>query len=165
MNSPVDPVRQIQPSVHPQRSEIMRSNRLCLPRPLKHEQLRQDRHRLQINGESPKHFCWCPSIGENEGEQNARDEEVFESEGVETWIRGGSETELHEVEGVDGGGDEEEFHEGVVEGDVGACEEVDVAGEEDEDVKGLGFEGDTLRVREWEGEGEGQQMILRGEVL
>ena len=143
MNSPVDPVRQIQPSVHPQRGEVVSGDGLGLSGPLEHEQLGKDSDGLEVDGEGPEHLRWCPGVGEDKGEEDARDEEVFESEGVETWIRGGSEAELHKVESVDGGSDEEELHEGVVEGDVGTGEEVDVPSEEDEDVEGLGFEGDT----------------------
>ena len=51
--------------------------------------------------------------------------------------------ELHEVEGVRGGRDEEELHGGVVDGDERVGDEVDIAGEEDDEVEELRLEGDA----------------------
>lgn len=45
--------------------------------------------------------------------------------------------EFYEVEGVCGGCDEEEFYGGVVDGDEWVGDEVDIVGEEDDEVEEL----------------------------
>ena len=56
---------------------------------------------------------------------------------------GWAEAGGHQVDCVGGGGDEKEFEDGVV-GRFGEVpEEVEVAGDVDEEVEGLRFEGDS----------------------
>ena len=54
------------------------------------------------------------------------------------------EAELHEVEDVAAAGNEEDLHNGVVEGDV-AGEQVEVARHEDGYIERLGLERDSWR--------------------
>lgn len=60
----------------------MRSDRLCLSSPLKHEELRQDRDRLQKYREGPEDLLEGEFVVEDEGEDEGRSEKVFDAEGV-----------------------------------------------------------------------------------
>ena len=55
---------------------------------------------------------------------------MFSPEGVVVLVVGGSELCQNEIAGSDGGDDEEDLHDGVVEGDVGG-QQIQVAGHED----------------------------------
>jgi hypothetical protein len=59
------------------------SNSLCLACPLKHEELGQDRNRLEPDGERPCELKGRVLVVEDEGEQDDGRDEVCEPEGVE----------------------------------------------------------------------------------
>lgn len=50
----IHPVGDIESPVQSQGEEVMRGNGVCFSGPLQHEQLRQDRDRLEPNGKGPK---------------------------------------------------------------------------------------------------------------
>ena len=52
----VDPVENVEPPVRSQGKEIVGGDGLGLTGLLHHEQLRQDGHRLQVDGERPQDF-------------------------------------------------------------------------------------------------------------
>lgn len=89
-------------------------------------------------------------------EHEAGDEQELDPERVELRIPvvslvgvgepGGLELDLHEVDDVERGEDEEELHERVVERDE-VCDEVEVARAEDEQVDCLGLERDACAQR------------------
>ena len=70
-----------------------------------------------------------------------KDEEL-DPKGVEVGGDGARVLDQHQVDVGHGGDDEEDLDGGVVEGDEGG-EEVDVAGEEDEEEEDLGLAGDA----------------------
>lgn len=49
-----DPVEEIESSVQAQAEQVVGGDRLCLASLADHEELRQDCHRLQVDGECPK---------------------------------------------------------------------------------------------------------------
>lgn len=51
-----DPVEEIQGSIQAQAEQIVGGDRLCLAGLADHEELRQDCHRLQVDGEGPKNL-------------------------------------------------------------------------------------------------------------
>lgn len=56
---PIDPIGDVQSPVSPQRKEIMRGDRLCLPCSLKHEELREDRDGFEVDAEGPEDLFDC----------------------------------------------------------------------------------------------------------
>lgn len=66
----------------------MRRNRLRLARPTQHEQLRQDRHALEPDGEGPEDLVRGEGVVEDEGEEGDGGKEVGEFEGVEGGVLG-----------------------------------------------------------------------------
>lgn len=59
---PEDPVGDVQGSVDSKRSKVVRRDRLCLSRPLEHEQLGEGGDRLEVNGEGPEDLGWRVGI-------------------------------------------------------------------------------------------------------
>lgn len=59
----VDPVWNIERPVKSQREEVMRGDGICLAGTLQHEQLRQNRDRLEPDGKCPQNlFCFIFSL-------------------------------------------------------------------------------------------------------
>ena len=138
---PPNPVWNIQRTVCSQRSDIVHGNCIRLSSPLQHEQLWQNSDRFQPDRESPWELEECVFVRRQDGHDGGESEEVWHAEGVK-W-RGGGRTicRRHLVEGVAGGGEEEELEDGVIIVDVEGGEDIEVAGYVDEEVEGLGFEG------------------------
>jgi len=110
---------------------------------LQQEELREDGDGFEPDAEGPEDFGGGVGVGVGEGEDHGAAEEVLDAEGVEVGVVGGFVGGGHEVDGVAGGCEEEQFEGGVVEGIGEGPEEVEVTGYVDEEVKGLGFEGDA----------------------
>ena len=140
---PIQPIRNIQRAIDPQRKQIMRRNRLRLARPLQHKQLRQDRHALQPDTEGPQDLGDRVLVGEEDGHDGGEGEEVLHLEGVVVRVVRGLVVVEHEVDDVDGRADEEDLEGCVVEGggQVEGPEEVEVARDVDGEVEELRFEG------------------------
>ena len=85
----------------------MRRDRLRLPRPLQHEQLRQHRDAFQPDGETPEDLGEGVFLREEEREDGGAAEEVEDFEGVEVRVVGGLVVVEHQVDGVGGGEDED----------------------------------------------------------
>ena len=60
----------------------MRRDRLCFSGPLKHEKLRENRHRFQKDRERPKDFYKRELVVEEQGQDQARADEVLDAEGI-----------------------------------------------------------------------------------
>lgn len=58
----VDPVQEVKATVGAESEEVVRSDGLRLTSLADHEQLGQDGHRLQVDGESPQDLCTCIHI-------------------------------------------------------------------------------------------------------
>ena len=50
----VDPVEDVECSIHAKSEQVMTGDRLCLAGLADHKQLRKNRHRLQVDGERPQ---------------------------------------------------------------------------------------------------------------
>lgn len=83
---PVDPIGNIEGSVDTKRGQIVRCNCLCLPCPLKHEELRQNSDRFEENRKRPQNLGEGELVVEDEGEYKARADEIFDFEGINGWI-------------------------------------------------------------------------------
>lgn len=84
----------------------MGGDRLCFACSLEHEQLGQDGDGFEVDGERPEDLGRCPGVSCDEREEKAREEEVFEFEGVDRGVRGWSGWER--IKGKGGGGEREE---------------------------------------------------------
>ena len=60
----------------------MGCNGLRLSGPLEHEQLGEDEHRLQENGEGPQNFSRREVVVENKRKEEGRSDEICNFEGV-----------------------------------------------------------------------------------
>ena len=68
----------------------MRSNRLRATRALQHEQLRKDSHCLEPDRKRPQHFGEGELVVEDERQDKAWSEQVFDAEGVDRGVVCGS---------------------------------------------------------------------------
>ncbi len=98
----VDPVQDVQTPVRSEREEIMRCDRLGLARLGHHEELRQNGHRLQIDGERPEHLHNAELVIEEERQNRHGTHEELDPERVVVVIVGGLELDEHQVDGAGG---------------------------------------------------------------
>jgi len=137
-----DPVEDVESAVGTQSEEIVAGDGLCLPGLGDHEELGQDGHTLQVDGEGPQDLHHAKVVVEDQGEEDCRPQQELDAEGVMVPVVGGLEFEIHEVDGGSRAGDEEDLHAGVVETDeVG--HQVQVAGDEHHQEQDLGLAGDS----------------------
>lgn len=106
---PIDPVGDVQGPVDAQREQIVRCDGLCLASPLQHEQLRQDRHTFQPDGECPQHFRNGPLVWEDDSEDGGGARQVGDAEGVEVRIEGGLVVVQHHVKSIGGRAEEDDL--------------------------------------------------------
>ena len=59
---PPYPVYEVQRSVQAQEEQVVGGDGLCLPRLADHEKLRQDGHRLQVDGECPENLSQTETV-------------------------------------------------------------------------------------------------------
>ena len=109
-----NPVGNIQSAVKTHGSKVMCGDCLCFACSLEHEELREDGHSLEEDGERPKDFCELEFIVEDEAENDARSNKIFHFEGVNCGVMCWSVLDLHEVEDVASAGDEEDLHNAIV---------------------------------------------------
>ena len=76
----VDPVQNVESSVRSQSKKIVRSDRLGLASFLHHEQLGQNGHRLQVDGERPQDFHKAELVVEQQRQNGAGAKEKFDPE-------------------------------------------------------------------------------------
>ena len=121
-----DPIWYVKRAVTSKRKQIMRCDSLSFAGPLQQKELWQDSHALKPDGERPKDFGWVVVVWEEHGEDQRASEQVLYAEGVEVRVVGWFVDSGHQVNGVAGGGEEEELEDGVV-GAVGeGPEEIDI---------------------------------------
>ena len=96
----VDPVGDVQRPVAAQREQVVRRDGLGLSGALQHEELRQDGHRLQPDGEGPHDLGDGVLVGEEDGEDGGAAQEVLDAEGVDVGVVRGLVGVAHEVEDV-----------------------------------------------------------------
>lgn len=70
----------------------MQRNRLCLPCPLEHKQLRENSNRLEIYGKGPQYLRHGKAIIEYEGKEETGSKQVLDLERVNGWVMGGPTT-------------------------------------------------------------------------
>lgn len=87
---PVDPIGDVQRPIDTERGQVMCRNSLRLSCPLEHKQLRENSDGFEENGERPKDFCEIELVVEDEGEDGARSNEVFNAEGIDGGVIGGA---------------------------------------------------------------------------
>ena len=94
----------------------MRRNRIRAPCPLQHKQLRQNRHTLQPDAESPEDLRHGVFVRKQDSKNCGAAKQVLDAEGVLVRVVGGFVLVEHEVDNVGLGADEDELEDGIVEG-------------------------------------------------
>jgi len=133
----VDPVDDVEGPVGAQGKQVVRGDGLCLAGLGDHEELGEDGHGLQVDGQGPQNLHHRELVVQEERQQHARTQQELDPEGVVVVIIGCLELEEHEIDGPDGGGQEEDFHHRVVDRDE-AGEQVEVPGQEHQREQNLG---------------------------
>lgn len=110
----VCPVKDVQSSVGPQSEQVMRGDGFRLSGLADHEELRQNRNGLQVDGEGPQDLHGVEGMIEHQRNQGGRDQQEFYSECVMIAIISGLELDEHEINCSEGGGEKENLHDGVV---------------------------------------------------
>jgi len=123
---PVHPVEQVEGAVRSQGEEVVARDGLGLAGSADQEELRQDGHRFQVDGEGPEHLHDRKLVVDHQREQGARHQQKFDAEGVVVVVVGGLKLDVHQVHRGTGRGQEEHLHHRVVQAHVGG-EEVQVA--------------------------------------
>lgn len=109
----IDPVGDVQGSVDAQGEQVVGGDGLGFPRPLQHEQLRQDGDTLQPERKGPEHLGDGPFVGEQDGEDGGAAREVRHAESVQVRVVRGFVVIQHHPEGVRGRREEDDFENGV----------------------------------------------------
>jgi len=154
--SPENPVDNVKRAIRPHEKDVISSQILYLAITLKHNQLRKNRHCLEVYAESPQQLLQIqeteePPTADQVGQgrhHSTRSHGKFPMAEcilclVVCWADG-----LLEADGVDDarcGGDVEDFHYWVVEAVV-RRKEIGVAREEDEKEELVGAQGDSLGI-------------------
>lgn len=112
---PVEPVGDVERPVRAQSEDVMRCDGLCLAGPLQHEELGQNGHRLEIDTERPHDLHKVKVIVEEQCQNETGTHEVLQPDGVDGGIVRGTELDLHQIQDVDAGTDEEHLHQESVE--------------------------------------------------
>lgn len=113
---PVDPVQNVQPPVATQKEDVVPRKVVYVLRALHEHQLRQDGHRLQINGEGPQDFCRRPGGVDHQRQQEAGyDQEHVPKCVLVLVVRLPHHfVDPHVVNDAEGGCEEDDLHDGVV---------------------------------------------------
>lgn len=142
----VDPGEDIEQAVRTQSEEVVGSKCVVSLGVLQQEDLGEDGDRLQVLAKGPKDGAELMKglAVEQQSKNHAGNDQVAEAEGVVVSVVCCSPGVLvtHQVADEVARGQEEELHNGVVEGDEGN-EEVEVAGGEDDGVEELSSKGDA----------------------
>ena len=158
----VDPVEDVETAVGTESKEIVAGDRLRLPCLAHHEQLGQDGHALQVDGEGPEDLHHAELVVHHQGQQDARTQQKLYPEGVVITVIGclnktyisliviamswaHLEFQIHQIDSSRRAAYEEDLHDGVVERDK-AGEEVQVPGHEhhqEQDLRFPGYSGTT----------------------
>ena len=138
----VDPVEDVETTVGAESKEIMAGDRLRLPGLADHEELGQDGHALQVDGEGPEDLHHAELVVEETSQEGGRSQEELHSEGVVVAIIGGFEFEIHQIDRAGGAADEEKLHDGVVETDE-VCQQVQVSRHEHNEEQSLALTRDS----------------------
>lgn len=133
---PVDPVENVEAPIAAQREQVVAGDGLRLAGLAHHEELGQNGHTLQVDGEGPEDFHRAELMVQDQGQQGAGTQQELNPESIMVAVVGGLELDIHQVDGGGRGADKEDLHDGVVDGDeVG--DEVQVAGHEHNEEEDL----------------------------
>lgn len=91
---PVDPVEQVQRPVAAQREQVVAGDALRLARLGDEEELRQNGHRLQVDGEGPQHLHDGKVVVDEQGQDGAWDQQELDPERVVVVVVGRLELEV-----------------------------------------------------------------------
>lgn len=111
---PVDPVGDVESAVAAERKEVVGGDGLSLSGSLQHEELGENGHGLEPDGEGPEYLGEGVVIGECDGKDGGTGEEVLDAEGIDVGVVGGLVGVGHEIDDVSLRTEEEELKDKVV---------------------------------------------------
>lgn len=109
-----DPVGDVEGAVEAQGEQVVGGDDLGLAGALQHEELRQDGHRLEPDGEGPRHLPRRPVVGEQHPERRRPAQQVLHPERVQVRVRRRLVPRRHQVHHVALRRDEEDLEQDVV---------------------------------------------------
>jgi len=125
-----DPVGQVEGPVQAEEQQVVCGDGLGLTRVGDHEQLWQNGHRLQVDGEGPEDLQWSKGIVLQKGQASHRNQQELHTERIVVRIKGVPKAHVYQVYRSVGQSQEHYLHDGVVERDE-AGEQIQVSGGED----------------------------------
>lgn len=137
-----DPVEEVEGPIHAQAEQVVGGDGLCLARLADHEELRQDRHRLQIDGERPQDLQEREVVVDENGKATDGNNQELHSETVVVAVVGGPELCVDQVDCGVRTTDVDHLHACVIEGDEGR-EQIQVARGEHDSKQDLALSRDT----------------------
>mmetsp|Transcript_20269 Transcript_20269/g.41427 ORF Transcript_20269/g.41427 Transcript_20269/m.41427 type:complete len:207 (+) Transcript_20269:249-869(+) len=145
---PVNPVEQVEPAVRTERKDVVRRQVLHLAKLLQQKELRQDRHRLEIDGERPDYLKGrVVVLVDDEARKQARANQILDRESVLLGVVGGflRRAKAHEVDDRERCAYEDNLQHPIVHGRK-VPEEVNVPAAEDHCIELLRPKGDARRA-------------------
>lgn len=137
-----DPVGDVEGTVEAQEEKVVRRDGLRFPGLADHEELGEDGHGLQVDGEGPEYLQGREAVVLQKRQACDGDQQELQAEGVVLAVKRFPEFHVDHVHGDVGAYQKNDLHHGVVGGDEG-CEQVQVAGCEDKGEKDLALPRDT----------------------
>lgn len=137
-----DPVEEIESPIHAEAEQVVGGDGLRLASLADHEELRQDSHRLQVDGERPQDLQRREGVVDENSETPDGNNQELHSETVMVAIVGGPELRIDQVDCRIRTSDVDHLHAGVIEGDEGG-EQIQVARGEHDSKQDLAFSRDT----------------------
>lgn len=139
----IDPVEDVEESVGSEGEEVVSSDGFSVSGTREHEELWHDGDGFEVDGESPHDLHEHELVVDDESKNHAWNDEELNSESVVVSVVGCLELHPHEVHGSNRSGEEEDLHDGVVEG-IETGEKIQVSGEEGDGEEDLGPSGDSF---------------------
>lgn len=139
----INPVEDVEESVRSEGKEIVSGDSFSVSSSRKHEELGHDGDGFQVDRECPHNLHKHEFVVDDQSENDTWDNKEFDAEGIVVSIVGCLELHPHQVDSSDGSSEEENLHDGVVQG-IEASEEIQVSCEEGYGEEDLGPSGNTF---------------------
>lgn len=142
-----NPIEDIQGAITAETKDVMRGDIFNLTGLLKEEELRDDGDSLEKDGKSPDDFKGSKTNMKYQGTYSCTSHEKLNTKSIINAIVSVLVADVNEINGVGRRGEEENLHDGVVEGKSGMPwlgeKKIEITSGEDDHVQNLSSEGNT----------------------
>jgi len=139
---PEDPVENVEAPVGAEGEQVVAGDGFRLAGLANHEELGEDGHALQVDGEGPEDLHHGELVVQRQGKQGTGAQQKLNPEGVVVAVVGCLELDVHQVDGSRRGANEEDLHTRIVQGDE-VREQVKIPGDEYDEEEDLRLAGDA----------------------